>query len=717
MTAPKSTTPASTTPAPTASTGPTPTSTTAASVPPAQVQSASMPPAGVGNDAIAAAIARYQAGAFREAAALFADLRVAAPEDPTLLRLQGLALVRAGDPASGVPLLARARQLAPDDPLSTLHLGIGRHAAGALTEAAQLFRACIALMPGRAAPFVNLAIVRLDQGDARAAARAARAAVAAEPSSADARLALARALAARGDRNGAVAAYEACLRLRPNDADAWVSYGAALYRFGAMGQATTALDRALTIVPDHPLAHANLAALEGLRGEPAAAIARLRSVLDRQPDCGPARLNLANLLIHERDAAEALKLLPDPPPPRQAAHWLAQRAAALLMLGRRDEARSDVAAAAPPFGDAEILLTWLRIALDDGTDETSAAERDRLAGRLAVLADADGAGLPEHRIIAHFDLATLHAREDRRAVSFSHWRKGHEVLARLQPFSRETHADFIRATRTAFDATRLSSDPRADNIDPAPVFIVGMPRSGTSLTEQILAAHPLVHGAGERLEVHGLLMRLAGGVLTRATVERLAALDAASLSNAARTFLAELHGLAPEARFITDKMPGNGLYLGFLATLLPGARVIRCTRDPRDIGLSIFQRRFFGYHPYAHDLADLGWYIGQHEALMRHWEAVLPLLTIALTDWIDDFDTTLARLLDFLGLPPDPACARFYELDRRVSTASRDQVSRPINRAGIDRWRDYETELQPLIAELTAAGLLAPPPEQPCHDR
>jgi Flp pilus assembly protein TadD len=677
------------------------------------------------NGTIAAALARYQAGAFREAAAQFAELSVAAPEDPTFLRLQGLSLVRAGDPDLGVPLLARARHLAPDDPLSTLHLGIGQHAAGALTEAAKLFLSCIDLMPGQAAPLVNLAIVRLDQGDAPEAARAARAATTAEPQSADAHLALARALAAGGDRSGAIAAFEACLRLRPNDADTWVSYGAALYRFGAMTRATAALTRALAIAPGHDLAHANLAALEGLRGEPAAAIARLRTVLDRQPDCVAARLNLANLLIHERDAAQALSLLADPPPslqatfrqaahqrpaPQHTAHWRAQRAAALLMLGRREEARADVAAAAPPLGDAEILLTWLRIALNDGTDEASAAQRGQLAARLAVLAEADGAGLPEHRIIAHFDLATLHAREGRRAVSFTHWRKAHAVLARLQPFSRASHSDFMQVTRAAFDAPRLSSGPRADHADTTPVFIVGMPRSGTTLTEQILAAHPMVHGAGERLEVHGLLMRLGGGVLTRASVEHLAALDAAALSSAAGTFLAALHGLAPQARLITDKMPGNGLHLGFLATLLPGARVIRCTRDPRDIGLSIFQRRFFGYHPYAHDLADLGWYIGQHEALMRHWQAVLPhpMLTIALTDWIDDFDATLARLLDFLGLPPDPACARFHELHRSVATASRDQVRRPINRAGLDRWREYETELQPMIAELAAAGLLPP---------
>src|SRR5580658_5357365 len=145
--------------------------------------------ASVTKDTIAAAIACYQAGAFREAAAEFAKLSVAAPDDPTFLRLQGLSLVRAGDPDLGVPLLARARHLAPDDPLSTLHLGIGQHAAGALAEAAESFLFCIDLMPGQAAPLVNLAIVRLDQGDAAEATRAARAATAAEPGTADAHLA------------------------------------------------------------------------------------------------------------------------------------------------------------------------------------------------------------------------------------------------------------------------------------------------------------------------------------------------------------------------------------------------------------------------------------------------------------------------------------------------------------------------------------------------
>ena len=180
-----------------------------------------------------------------------------------------------------------------------------------------------------------------------------------------------------------------------------------------------------------------------------------------------------------------------------------------------------------------------------------------------------------------------------------------------------------------------------------------MPRSGSTLAEQILAAHPLVHGAGERPAMHALMRRLAPGRDMAAMVRTLAALDAATLSAEGRAFLDALHALAPDARHVIDKMPENANHLGFIATLLPGARVILCQRDPRDIGLSIYQLRFFGYHPYAHDLGDLGWYLGQHARLMAHWRAVLPipLLEVSLSDWVEDFRATLDRVLAFLDLP------------------------------------------------------------------
>jgi Flp pilus assembly protein TadD len=653
-------------------------------------------------------IARYQDGAFADAAAIFSALRADHPEDATLLRLHGLSLVRAGDAAAGVPLLTRAQELAPTDPLTQLHLGIGRHAMGDLAEAARLFRLCVTLMPEQPAPLINLAVVLLDQGEAAAARDAAAAAVTTEARSADAHLALARACAACHDPASAIPAFETALRLRPKGADAWVSFGAALYRFGEAERAFWALHQALAIAPKHPLAQANLAALEGLRGEQAEGVARLRAVLAEQPGVVLARLNLANLLLMDREAEQALAALSGPVPAgSQGLSWRSQRAAALLMLGRRAEARAEVDAATGPAGDAAITLGWLRIALDDAVPED---ELDRRIAALERLADTE-AGLPEHRIIAHFDLGNLQTRRGRQGAGFEHWRKAHRLLGRTQPFSRPRYAAFFAALQSHFCHSPRQAGARATNRDAAPVFIIGLPRSGTTLTEQILAAHPMVHAAGERFAVHELVMHLAGSSLTPTSVSRLASLDGGALDDAASPFLKSLHQLAPEASIVTDKMPGNSLHLGFLARLLPGARVIRCTRDPRDIGLSIFQRRFFGYHPYAHDLADLGWYIGQHEAAMRHWEATLsvPMITIALTDWIADFDATIARLLAFLGLPADPACKRFYELDRRVATASRDQVRRPINANGIGRWRKYEAQLEPMIVELTKAGLLPPP--------
>jgi hypothetical protein len=239
-----------------------------------------------------------------------------------------------------------------------------------------------------------------------------------------------------------------------------------------------------------------------------------------------------------------------------------------------------------------------------------------------------------------------------------------------------------------------------------------MPRSGTTLLEQILAAHPLVHGAGERPEMHALLSRLSPQDNQADAVRAQASVDSETLTREADRYLTALHAVAPEARYVLDKMPVNARHLGFIATLLPGARVIHCRRDPRDIGLSIYQLRFFGHHPYAHDLGDLGWTVGQHERLMAHWRDVLPLplLDVQLTDWVEDFRGTLDRVLALLDLPYDAAWADFHRQDRLVRTASAAQVRQPVNARGIGRWHRYATQLAPLVAELVEAGLIPPDP-------
>jgi tetratricopeptide (TPR) repeat protein len=653
------------------------------------------------------AIAHYQKGDLTTAASCFDDILRQAPDHPVALRLRGLTMVRVGDVAAALPLLARARRLAPHEPLTHLHYGIGLQQAGHHARAAALFRRAAMLMPDNPASWTNFSAALLSLGRGKAARAAARRAVKLAPRSAECWHALGLAQRAEGNIAGSRDAFARAVRLDRSLPQVWVDLGLAWYQLGDFADAQQAMREAIAIQPDCAPAQANLAAFLLLRGDADAALDMLRDLLRRDPGFAAARLNLANALLLENQAGEALALLEgEPPAGRDGRHWHAHRAMALLMLGRRDAARCELDAIAEPYGDAEILVLWRRIVLlrRDGDD----AAADTLAERMAALVEDEPAALLEHRIIACFDLARFHHQRGRKDAAMDHWQRGHRLLARLQPFSRDTFHAFVDTSIARYDAARLRRGPRAANADTAPVFIVGLPRSGTSLTEQILASHAQIFGAGERPALHRLLHELVDGAETAEAASRAAALDTTVLTGAAERYLEALHALSPGATFVLDKMPGNARHLGFIATLLPGARIIQCRRDPRDIGLSIFQHRFFGHHPYAHDLADLGWAIGQQERLMAHWRGVLPLpmIEVALADWVDDFSGTLARLLDFLGLPHDPACERFYLQERRVRTASALQVRQPINARGLGRWRTYEAQLAPMMAELRQAGLL-----------
>ena len=641
-----------------------------------------------------AAIRCFEAGDYANAAQLLVSLLARTPPDPLLLRLCGMALLRTGAVNQGLPYLARGRRLAPRDPTGAMWHGIALHAAGRFGEAAAALQACAALSPADPAPLIHLAraLVRLDRPDDAVAA--AQRAVSLAPAMLEAQHALHLGGLALLKQPGAADD-------PPALAEAWLRLGLVCFRLGNVGDARAAMRQALEARPDHAVAAASLALVEHLCGEPVTAVARLRDVLARHPACGIARLHLASRLILDGDADAALALL-DGPPPEDAprAHWQAQRIIALMRLGRRGEARSALAQVARPAGDAEILLAWEQSLLAREAGDRAAAAT--LVERVAALADSrDEAGL-EHRIHAHFALAGLCDAQARREQAFAHWRQGHALLRQAQPFSRPQHEALVDATIRAFDHERLATGARAAVADPTPVFIVGLPRTGTTLTEHILAAHAAVHGAGERLSIRETLQRLTGTSQAEDAVARAAALDPPTLTAAAADYLGTLHALAPEAAIVLDKMPDNFFHLGFIATLLPGARVICCTRDLRDVGASIFQHGFLGHHPYAHDLADLGWAMAQHERLGRHWRAVLPLpmLVVDHADWVGDFDATLRRVLDFLDLPYDPACARFHEQGRKVNTASRDQVNRPINAGGVGRWRAYAAQLAPMIREL-----------------
>jgi tetratricopeptide (TPR) repeat protein len=591
--------------------------------------------------------------------------------------------------------LAAAHRLAPHDPYARLHYAIGLHTAGRTGEAARLFHECIDLLPADPAPALNLASARLALRDIPGALEAAARAVALAPDMPQAHYTRGLAQLAAQQPKEAAASFTAAVQRAPGFADGWVNLGLAHYAMGDPHAAEQAMRRALTVVPGHPAATANLAVFMRLRGGSEEAQALLRDLLRRQPESVEARLNLAAWLLHEEKPQEALALLSVRPPrdARARRHWDEQRALALIQLRRPGAARALIDATDEPPEGPTLSLLWRRVLL-------ARAERDERAAQAAAEMEQrlDAASeVLEHRIMAHFNLAKFWSSTsaDR---AFPFWERGHALLGRIQPFSRTTERAFTDARIVRSDRARLHGGARASNADPAPVFIVGMPRSGTTLIEQVLAAHG------------SLFATLGGRRGDAAAVERIVALDGAALNAAAEKYLAELRALAPSAARIVDKMPGNYRHLGLAALLLPGARIIHCRRDPRDIGLSIFTFRFFGYHPYAHDLADLGWTIAEQERLTAHWRAVLPnpILAVELADWVTDFDATLHRVLDFLDLPYDAACANFHTVERDVQTVSRAQVREPVHARGLGRWRAFAPHLAPLIEALREGGAALP---------
>jgi tetratricopeptide (TPR) repeat protein len=652
--------------------------------------------------------AHYRAGDYAASAALLAPLAEENPPPPSALRILGLCRLRLGTPAEALDLLTRAFSLAPNDPWARLHYAIGLQATGRDAEAVPLFRACQTLLPDDPAPSLNLSRSLLALGDVSGAINAARKGRLRGGAMPEGHYTLGIAYLAGGFLDRAVESFDTATKLAPRFADAWINLGVAHYRNGNIDAAREAMRVALRIDPANTAASTNLATFVRLTGDVAAGEAILQRVIDTHPHAVAARINMAANLLHEDRAGEALELLAGalPASVQASQQWRLQQALALIKLGRLADARNLLAAIGTVQPSLVPILQWRHalLAVAEGDREQAVQQANAIAATL----QSTSSMMPEHRIMAHYDLAKLWSQLGDPDQAFPHWAQGHKELKRFQPFSRDVYAAFVDATIEAFDARRFAQGPRAGNQEQAPVFIVGMPRSGTTLVEQILDAHAQVFGAGERHALGDLVVQLGGAVETVASVKRIAALDNSTLDASAERYLADLRALDPTATRIVDKMPGNFRHLGLMALLFPGARVIACDRDPRDIGLSIFTYRFYGVHAYANDLSDLGWYIGQQRRLMAHWRSVLPnpIMTLRLQDLVHDFKGTLRTLLDFLGLPYDANCERFHESQRRVRTASRTQVREKINARGLGRWRPYEHHLAPMIAALRDSGAL-----------
>ena len=337
------------------------------------------------------------------------------------------------------------------------------------------------------------------------------------------------------------------------------------------------------------------------------------------------------------------------------------------------------------------------------------ASDENLAGLIAVDEAVRSVAAPlmdKEAIFLHFALGKSYDDLGDHAKAFPHFIEGCKLKRATldyDPSKTTRHFDSIMRNFDASTINRLR-----DGGDPShlPIFVLGMPRSGTTLTEQIIASHPEVHGAGELPD----LMAIAGREIAGAAFpDNVRQLDQTKLAAWGAEYVAGLRRRAPDARCITDKMPANFQAIGLIHLMLPNAKIIHVNRNPVDTCLSCFTTLFKeGSLEYTYDLAELGRYYADYARLMGHWRNVLPdgaFLDIQYEDIVADQEGQARRITEYCGLEWDEACLDFYKSQRVVRTASVTQVRQPIYKSSVERWRPYEKFLEPL---LDALGDLAP---------
>jgi tetratricopeptide (TPR) repeat protein len=276
--------------------------------------------------------------------------------------------------------------------------------------------------------------------------------------------------------------------------------------------------------------------------------------------------------------------------------------------------------------------------------------------------------------------------------AFSSYRLANELKKRSAPkYDAARLARRVDQIIALYDSDWLRGARGQGNESRRPVFIVGMPRSGTTLTEQILASHPDAFGCGELRFWHAACVEYEAAL--RATEGR------ASMPAAAEKYLSLLTNFSAAASRVVDKMPANFMNLGLIHAAFPHARILHMRRNPLDTGLSIYFQIFSNTHLYAHDLEDIAHYFTQYSRLMAHWRSTLPMGTVLEVPYeklVSDPEPWIREIVQFVGLPWDPRCLDFHQTERTVITASNWQVRQRMSASAAGRWRNYEKYLGPL---------------------
>lgn len=671
----------------------------------------------------------YRSGRIAEAETACRRILSGEPRHAGALHLLGVVVGRRGDLNGAVKLVAQAVSELPEFVAAHLTLGQLYVSLKDLPKAIVSFQRVAALRPADPPNWYSLGIVQRMNRDSNQAIASFQKALVLDPGSAEAHVELGALLMLKGQFAEALESFTTAAAARPDSAEFQNNLAAALMEVGRLEEAEAAFRRAIELSPQGAIYHANIgnffmksysyekalqayATAIGLDPRMARAYAGRGSTLARMnrfdeaiadhqtglslvPNDPKMHVSLAWVLMQvgqtttaEQHCRRALELDSESAP---AWHALGS---VLRAVGRFDEATTCFNRSVELCPTAAVYML-----LSSTQQEVDAGEAERLLAfsrrpELSV----------EDRSCAEFALGKLLDNSDRFDEAFAHYKIGNELVKdfwnqRGICFKLSEYHQTVSAMRQTFTPDFFGTVGDWGQQTELPVFIVGMPRSGTTLVEQIAASHSQVFGAGELSDISSYWTGLA---LTpdadgRYPIER------EQVGHAAAEYKKKILSLGGSSTRVIDKMPGNITYLGYIATLFPNARVIFCQRDPLDNCLSCYFQRFNKDHQiFSYDLVDCAQRYLEQAKLQAHWQQVLPLrmMTIQYEGLVGDLEGQSRRLIEFLGLPWEPRCLDFHKTDRTVLTSSVWQVRQPIYTRSVGRWKHYEKHLGPLLEAL-----------------
>ena len=687
-------------------------------------------------DVVALAEQKRAAGLPGEAESLCRQVLQSFPQNAPALHLLGIIAHEVGNAPAAIELLQRATAAKDDIALYHGNLGEMLRLSGRPKEAVAAGRRAIELEPNHPQALNNLGIAYFDAEDYHSAEQCYRRALALDPGFAEAYSNLGNVLRTTKRLEEAVPAYNRAIALKPNYAEAYNNLGTVLRDLKKAAESEPVYRKALALKPDDPATLNNLALalMELDREEEAIQILNRSSALDPRNGrtyvyLGSALLSLDRMEDAESALHRALALMPED----ADAHNL--RGRILLDQNRPEEAvasfrvaiekKPDMVDAHNNLGNAlkelgrvdeatesyytakrlDPKATAVYINLVDAKPFKSADDPDLLA--MEELAKELPSMSDDDRMQLHFALSKAYGDLKRHSESFEHNLKGCALKRRKIDYpERETLWLFDRIREVVTPELMRAKAGRGDPSD-VPIFIVGMPRSGSTLIEQMLASHPKVFGAGELKDFDKVVKAVHGrdGAVI-AYPEFLPSLQPEHLRQMGTQYVRRLREYSADAPRITNKMPSSFFYVGLIHLVLPNARIIHSMRNPVDTSLSCFSKLFSGEQNFSYDLGELGRYYRKYTEIMDHWRQVLPtdvMLDVQYEAVVDDFEAEARRIVAHCGLEWDPGCLAFHENKRPVKTASALQVRKPIYQTSIGRWLPYKDQLEPLLRELPIA--------------